>query len=110
MIPVALLAALPAAGEEPQAAKDPAAAETETTAAAEEEKEFKIPPGFRKKQRGKHTVYCRKEVVMGTRFDTEKCYDEAGLKEYVRAQRENQADLDRARRICAGQGASCGGT
>lgn len=98
-----VLAMSPARGEEPSA---PKAADTAT--AAVEKDEFRVPPGFRTRKRGKHTVYCRKEDVVGTRFATEKCYDEAGIREWKRAQVENQKQLDQMRRICGSQDA-CGG-
>ena len=76
-------------------------------AAAEEDGEIKIPPGFRVKKRGELTLYCRKEDVMGTRFPVEKCYDETGIREYLRAQRDDQQKVDQMRRICS-SGGSCG--
>jgi hypothetical protein len=66
-----------------------------------------LPPGFKPKKRGKYMLYCRKETVMGTRFPVEKCYDEAGIRELIRAQIENQEQLDQMRRICSTAGA-CG--
>ena len=76
-------------------------------AAAEEDEEIRIPPGFRVKKRGEFTLYCRKEDVMGTRFPSERCYDETGIREYLRAQREDQQKVDQMRRICSSVG-SCG--
>jgi hypothetical protein len=107
----------PAADAEDQVSNEPPAAqpvaqsaEEASAEAAEAEEEFRIPPGFRQKKRGKYLVYCRKEKSIGTRFETEKCYDEEGLREMVRAQQEDQTLIDQTRRICAGQGAVCGGT
>lgn len=98
----------PAAGAEDEVANEPPAAQpaepsSEAEPAATEE--FRNPPGFRQKKRGKYVVYCRKETSIGSRFETEKCYDEQGLREMVRAQQEDQALIDQTRRICAGQGA-----
>jgi hypothetical protein len=115
-VPAAIIPGSPAAmGEESAIAEDPAAAEpaaepaeSATAAAGNEAAEVKIPPGFRKKQRGKYTVYCRKEQVMGTRMEQEKCYDEKGLKEMELALRENQEKVDQMRRICGSMDA-CGG-
>ena len=118
---VLLLAGGPASADETPAADAPAEAsseiaetpadadETPLQAAAEEDEEFKIPPGFRVKKRGQFTLYCHKEEVMGTRFPSEKCYDEAGIHEYLRAQREDQEDVDRIRRICGGDACAGGG-
>ena len=83
--------------------------ETQLQAAAEEDEEIKIPPGFRVKKRGEFTLYCRKEDVMGTRFPVEKCYDETGIREYLRAQRDDQQKVDQMHRICSSVG-SCGST
>ena len=99
-----LVAAQAAVATEP-ADKPPEAA---PEAVAAEPEEFKVPPGFRKKTRGKYVVYCRKEHVMGTRVDSEKCYDEQGLREMERARVENQEKVDQMRRIC-GSMAACGG-
>jgi hypothetical protein len=68
---------------------------------------FVLPPGFKVKKRGKYTLYCRKDPVIGTRFESEKCYDETGVRDYLQAQRENQEKVDQMRRVCATQG-SCG--
>jgi hypothetical protein len=116
-LPALLLAVTPAQGEDTPVAEQaaaeaqaPADVEPETVAkadAAEEDGEFRIPPGFRVKTRGEFTLYCRKEAVMGTRFPVEKCYDESGIREYLRAQREDQQKVDQMRRICSSVG-SCG--
>ena|SRR5688572_1875609 len=99
--------ATPAAGEdEAPAAKAPA----EQTAAAEPEpgKEFTPPDGWRPKKRGQFTVYCRKDFNMkGTRFPAETCYDEAGIRAMLEAERESQTMVDQMRRIC-GSDAACG--
>lgn len=110
-----LLGLSPARAEEPAVSEQsattdsgPESVETATTTATAEPKAVRIPPGFRKKQRGKYTVYCRKEQVMGTRMEQEKCYDERGLREMEVALRENQEKVDQMRRIC-GSMEACGG-
>ena len=45
--------------------------------------EFKPPPGFLTKKRGELVVYCKKDRETGTRFVTEKCLDEAQMREYL---------------------------
>jgi len=91
--------ASPCAADEPVADKAAVVAET---------KEFTPPDGWRPKTRGKYTVYCRKDYnVKGTRFPAETCYDEAGIRAMLEAQREDQAKVDQMRRIC-GSDASCG--
>ncbi len=84
---------------------EPAA--TASAAEAAKEEEFKPPPGFRQKKRGKFVVYCRKETVMGTRLPVEACYDEEGIKAMLAAQLEDREKVDQMRRICAGD-SSCG--
>jgi hypothetical protein len=81
----------------PAAAED-AAAEVSAPAAEDAVEEFKPPPGFRKRTRGKHVVYCRRESVRGTRMEQEKCYDRAGLREMEMIRREDQQKIDQIRR------------
>jgi hypothetical protein len=113
-VPAVLWASAPAFGEEPQAAVEPPPAEQPATDAAvaatkaAEQDKLHLPPGFKVKKRGKFTLYCRTEEVMGTRFPVEKCYDEKGIRDYVLDQRENQKQVDQMRRIC-GSMESCGG-
>ncbi|HEY8266313.1 MAG TPA: hypothetical protein VIG03_07040 [Steroidobacteraceae bacterium] len=93
------------AAEKPADTK-PVDAKASAVAKADDEA-FVIPPGFKERKRGKYTVYCRKDPVIGTRFQSEKCYDEQGIHDYLQAQRENQEKVDQMRRTCATQG-SCG--
>ena len=104
--------ALPARGQEsPPKPEQSDVTKTETVpvqAAKAAEKEFVPPDGWRPKKRGKFTVYCRKEYnAKGTRFPTETCYDEAGIRAMLAAQLEDREKVDQLRRICAGD-ASCG--
>ena len=85
-----------------RAADEPAADEAAVVA---ETKAFTPPDGWRPKKRGQFTVYCRKDYnVKGTRFPAETCYDEAGIRAMVEAQREDQAMVDKMRRICGSDG------
>jgi hypothetical protein len=105
---IALLLTGPALAGTRAAAEDEKPAEpAEAKADAEADKEFKPPPGWKKKQRGQYVVYCRKQSVQGTRMPTEKCYDEQGIREMLAAQRDDAQKVDQMRRICATQGA-CG--
>ena len=83
-------------------------AEADAAVAADESAEFTIPPGFREKKRGQFTLYCRKESKVGTRFPEEKCYDENGIREMLRAQAQDREKFDQLRRVC-GNPAACGG-
>ena len=87
-------------------AEEPAAVETPAKEAAEV-KEFKPPPGFVTKKRGELVLYCKKDATLGTRFKTEKCYDEPQLREYMLALEQQKMDVDRIRGPCGG-GDACG--
>jgi hypothetical protein len=103
MLPALLLVAPHAGAGEPTAESTEAVAEGEET----KERAFTPPPGFRERKRGKHVVYCRREEPKGSRFPTEICYDEKGIREMLQAQREDQAKVDQIRRTRA-TGACCG--
>jgi hypothetical protein len=70
-------------------------------AKAAEAEEIDLPPGFMKKKRGKHILYCKKDVPMGTRIKTETCLDEAGIRNYLLALQETKGDVDRIRAVCS---------
>jgi hypothetical protein len=74
--------------------------EAETVAAAKEE-EFKPPPGYLKKKRGNKVLYCKKSTAIGTRFATEKCYDEAQIRDVELMREQNNRDFDQRRAICS---------
>lgn len=78
----------------------PAPAQAATKATAPKA-EFKPPPGFRTKKRGGKVMYCIKDSSVGTRFKSEKCYDEEGVRDYVLAREENMRDFDQARSTCS---------
>ena len=86
-------------------------AEAEPAAAAEaetkQEKELKLPPGFKKVQRGRFTLYCKKETPLGSRFKTDKCFDEAGMRDYILALEATKGDVDRMRSTCS-NACTCG--
>lgn len=112
MLSLLMVLATPSRGQEsPANPVQPDVAKTEPVpveAAKAAGKEFVPPDGWRPKKRGKFTVYCRKEYhAKGTRFPTETCYDEAGIREMLAVQSEDREKVDQLRRICAGD-ASCG--
>lgn len=93
------------------ATASPADAKPEATAettAKSDDQELKLPPGFKKIQRGKYTLYCKKETPIGTRFKTEKCLDEDGMRNYILALEETKGDVDRMRSTCSNV-CVCGG-
>ena len=94
----------PIGNETPAAeqAPDKAAAETAAPAAeAKEDKEFVPPPGFQTKKRGDMLLYCKRDRETGTRFTTEKCYDEDQIREYLLVLEIQKRDVDRIRSTCA---------
>jgi hypothetical protein len=102
-----LTAFLPAHAEDevkPAAATDAAAPAPKAKA---DDETFTPPPGWRAKQRGKFTIYCRKQSEKGTRLPKEVCYDEEGIRAMLQSQREDQERVDQMRRVCSSQ-AACG--
>jgi hypothetical protein len=91
-----LAAAGAIAGESAEEAKP-----TEVAKAAETKTEFKPPPGFATKKRGKLVLYCKRDTTIGTRFKTESCDDEDQMRDYMLALEENKRDIDRIRNTCS---------
>jgi hypothetical protein len=107
---VMLLMALPALAHDGAVGNDTPAAEASTDnaestakvdAATPGDEEFKPPPGFKTKKRGELVLYCMKDSTVGTRFKTEKCYDETQMREYLLALEIQKRDIDRIRSTCA---------
>lgn len=82
--------------------------ETVTSAGAKEPEAFTPPAGYRAKKRGDKVVYCKKDMESGTRFASERCYDEMQLREIEAARTQDQANFDQSRKICSNMDA-CGG-
>jgi len=108
-----LLLSAAAGAEETASATPPVPAQAEQAAdsaepdeatAAAPEKEFVPPPGFKRKKFGDKILYCMKDSDIGTRFKTEKCLDEAQVRDYILAQEQNNRDFDRTRSICSNPG------
>lgn len=94
----------PIGNETPAAEQAPDKAATETAAPAaeaKEDKEFVPPPGFQTRKRGNMVLYCKRDRETGTRFTTEKCYDEDQVREYLLALEVQKRDIDRIRSTCA---------
>lgn len=114
VIAMALCAGLALAGPGVAGATEPVAAETpqaeaaaQEPEAANEESEFKPPAGYKSKKRGDKVVFCRKELVEGTRFTKDKCYDKVQLKEIEALMEQQRREMDQRRRICP-QPTACG--
>jgi hypothetical protein len=103
MLPALLLATPDAGGDESKAAGRASVSEPKSA----EKPEFKPPPGFRARKRGEFVVYCRREEPKGSRFPTEVCYDEDGIRNMLQTQREDQVKVDQIRKTRA-VGACCG--
>jgi hypothetical protein len=82
----------------PEAPKADAAADAK---AADASQELKLPPGWKKKKRGKFILYCKKEAPLGTRIKADTCYDEENMRNYILALEEGKADVDRIRSTCS---------
>jgi hypothetical protein len=76
----------------------------ESISASEEKKEeeFKPPRGFKTKKRGDLVLYCQTDATVGTRFKTEKCYNEEQLRAYILVLEAQKRDVDRIRTNCGG--------
>lgn len=83
-------------------------AESATAAEATAPEVFTPPPGYKAKKRGQKVVYCKKTLESGTRFASERCYDEAQLKSMETARQEDQTRFEQSRKICSNLEA-CGG-
>ena len=88
----------------------PAAAESATAAItpAEEDKEFKVPPGYRAKRVNGQQVYCTKIVVLGSRFSKEDCRTEGQLRDLEAQKASMRGEMEQRNRVCGG-GSDCGG-
>jgi hypothetical protein len=84
-----------------EATSDKAESAANAAAAAPGDEEFKPPPGFKTKKRGELVLYCMRDSTVGTRFKTEKCYDEQQMREYLLALEVQKRDIDRIRSTCA---------
>jgi hypothetical protein len=87
--------------EPPTAAVVAEKPEPAAEANANKPQEVTLPPGFKKKKRGKYTLYCKTESTTGSRFTFERCLDDAQLRDYILALQENKRDIDRIRSTCS---------
>lgn len=82
--------------------------ELKTAVAGTKKAEFKPPMGYKAKIVGWDILYCRKMVILGSRFPKEICMTETQLKEHLARNDEMRRDVDKATRTCSTAGA-CGG-
>ena len=101
---VALSAEPASTDEKPKsdATSEKADAAAVTAAAAQKDEAFTPPPGFKTRKRGDEVLYCQRDATVGTRFKTEKCYNEEQLRTYMMVTEAQRRDLDRIRTNCGG--------
>ena len=85
------------ARDKPVETKSATTSETATSPAGE----FFPPPGFVRKKRGNYVLYCKRDTTVGTRIETENCYDEQQVRDYMLALKETKDSVDRIRNSCA---------
>ena len=79
----------------------------EAEAKPREAKEMVLPAGFKARKRGNLTLYCIRGKATGTRFPTEDCYDEPGLRDYILKREASNREFEQNRAICSNP-ATCG--
>ena len=84
------------------AAADKAPSAESAKAAEPGTEAFVPPPGFKVKKQGALTLYCQRDSTVGTRFKTEKCYNQEQMREYLLAREIQKRDIDQVRSTCAG--------
>ncbi len=90
------------ADEKPNAEAAPQETATAAETAADDgELDFKLPPGFKTKKRGKVILYCKTDTPLGTRFKQETCLNDEQMRDYLIALEENKSNVDRIRAICS---------
>jgi hypothetical protein len=95
-----------AAADQPAAPAQANAAEA-AAKAADADKPFKPPTGYRAKRVNGNQVYCTKVVVLGSRFPKEDCRTEAQLRDLEVQKEAMRGEMDQRNKVCSGQGA-CG--
>jgi hypothetical protein len=76
-------------------------AESAAPVKTREPQEMVLPPGFKARKRGDITLYCIRGKATGTRFPTESCYDEPGLRDYILKREASNREFDQNRAICS---------
>ena len=96
-------AASPQATASPQtAASAPAAAPSPAAQPAAEASKvpFNLPPGFKPTRISGELFYCRKMVVLGSRFPKLLCLNEDQLKEHIEGNEAMKRNKDEVSRLC----------
>jgi hypothetical protein len=95
--PAAQAAASSTGAEAKAPAKETATAASSTNSTAAEEKQL-LSAGYKKKTHNGQTFYCRKEMPIGSRFETERC----GTAQDLAQQAQQARELLNGNKISAG--------
>ena len=85
-----------AAAASPTASPPPAAQPTARVSKAP----FDLPPGFKPTRISGELFYCRKMVVLGSRFPQQLCLNEDQLKEHMARTEAMKRNKDEVSRLC----------
>jgi hypothetical protein len=97
-----------AAADKPAAPAQANATEATTKAAAEDDKPFKPPTGYRAKRVNGNDVYCMKVVVLGSRFPKEDCRTESQLRDLEAQKASMRGEMGQKTGVCASSNGACG--
>jgi hypothetical protein len=100
-------AASEAAADQPAAPAQANSTEA-TTKAADADKPFKPPTGYRAKRVNGNQVYCTNVKVTGSRFPKEDCRTEAQLRDLEAQKATMRGEMDQRNRVCSSGNGACG--
>jgi hypothetical protein len=89
--------AVPPAGSDAPAAPAPAAERSAKVSKAP----FDLPPGFKPTRMNGEIYYCRKMVVLGSRFPKQLCLREDELKQHMARTEAMKRDKDQISHVCS---------
>ena len=91
----------PPRGSDAAAAPPPAAAPSPAAErSADSKAPFDLPPGFKPTRISGELFYCRKMVVLGSRFPKQLCLNEDQLKEHMAGNEAMKRNKDEVSRLC----------
>lgn len=85
-----------------------ASASAHNAVAQADERAFEPPPGFRLQTVDGQEVYCRKVVVLGSRFPKRVCMSQSQLEDMERGNQAMRDSMSQSNGIC-GSSIGCGG-
>ena len=97
-----------AAADQPAAPAQANSTEATAKAAADTDKPFKPPTGYRAKRVNGDQVYCTKVVVLGSRFPKEDCRTEAQLRDLEAQKASMRSEMAQKNAVCASANGACG--